>query len=416
MQHDSNQQITGVLPPAEAPRSNAFGFLRIFILLVLLGVCLYYLNKADDSEKALAGPEAPKAEPRSFKDTVVSAFARLTGMPDPTVLAQEQAVRIKELKALHKEKQAQQQQKPDPTEDADSMLQLATALRDAGVKLKGVSQCRYTQYQREAFGGHDSPARKVLESIYTECRTRDQCAGIRGYPTWTLSDKQWPGNRSLAALREVLAEARMLNPQPMLQGPSEPRIEEIPDAQHNEVTGDAELTEADIQMFLARLKKDAAGNKFADAIAALQSSKNAVTHTDVQKALVSGATPAPGGSAAASSAGFPPDEPKKENVRGVANYPPLNVMDMPGTQPFVLQQEHHEDQTRQGNVPRLSMELPKPTAEVAQLHVETFVPENTHVLTRDPNGSQFSKKRYPHSADITTGEGLSDKVVYNEKN
>ena len=159
------------------------------------------------------------------------------------------------------------------TESSDSLLKLAIGLRDSGMKLKGVSQCRYTQIQREAFGGRDSEARRVIESIYTECRSRDMCPNIRGYPTWTLSDRQWPGNRSANALRAMLEEAKTTNLKPMLQGPSEPVIEMVPDAQHAEQTGDEELSPEAATALLHQIKTKDESDDYGDAIDEVEAGK-----------------------------------------------------------------------------------------------------------------------------------------------
>ena len=89
---------------------------------------------------------------------------------------------------------------------------------------------------------------------------------------------------------------------------------------------------------------------------------------------------------------------------------------MPGTAPFVLWQEKHEDQTRQGNVPRASSENHNPTPSIMRQHLATFDNEKVHAATRDPNADSYSLKKFPHSADITTGEAFSDKTIYTEKN
>lgn len=350
-------------------------------------------------------------------------------------------------------------------ENSNSLLHLAKRIRDSGLRLKGVSQCRFTQIQREAFGDRDSPARKIIESIYTECRnivktdasgkevTVSSCPNIHGYPTWTLNDKHWPGNRSHNALRALVTEVEQLNPEPMLQGASEPQIENIPDAIHVETTGDEILTTELIKKMQKRIVEEDESNDYGNAVAEVEARKEATIHlrtngTTTPSPTTGGADPAvEGGAAAGAGGGFAPDQlrleaasaeqiaedapgeedkpkgrtprrraAKKENVRGVSNYPPLNVPDMPGTNVFVLDAEMHDDQTRQGNVPRASEENDKATPGVLNQHLSTMLPEMTHVATRVPGASQISQNRYPHSSDITTGDAFSDKTIYVEKN
>ena len=89
---------------------------------------------------------------------------------------------------------------------------------------------------------------------------------------------------------------------------------------------------------------------------------------------------------------------------------------MPGTAPFVLRQEQHDDQTRQGNAPRASSENHNPTPALANQHIAGFLQEENHVSTRNVNADSYSVKRFPHSSDITTGEAFADKTVIYEKN
>jgi hypothetical protein len=321
-------------------------------------------------------------------------------------------------------------------ESPDSLLRLAQRLRDSGMQLKGVSQCLHTRLQREAFGGRDSEARKILESLYTECRSEKQCPNIRGYPTWTLGDNRWPGNRSANNLRELVTQAEQLNPRRMLQAPAEPQAENFPDAQHVE-RGPADDEQLADDMVAQLIEADAYG----DAVAEIESNKEGAASAGAAAATTTpaptgGANPAVAGGAAAGAAGggFAPDgsatleneaaapakrprraAAKKENVRGVSNYPPLNVPVMPGTAPFLLDMEYHDDQTRQGNVPRASAENPAPTAGLVQQQVQALEPLAAH-LARAPGAATVAQNRYPQAADISTGDPFADKTVYVEKN
>jgi hypothetical protein len=58
------------------------------------------------------------------------------------------------------------------------------------------------------FGGRDSPARKTLESIYVECRNRDQCPGVDAFPTWVSGDLRLRAYHPAPELREFLVRVR----------------------------------------------------------------------------------------------------------------------------------------------------------------------------------------------------------------
>lgn len=80
-----------------------------------------------------------------------------------------------------------------PSESPEDLVKLAQAAKDSGLMIMGVTQCGWTRKQREMFGGRDSEARKIIESIYVECRNREMCPNVRGYPTWAHGEQQFPG-------------------------------------------------------------------------------------------------------------------------------------------------------------------------------------------------------------------------------
>lgn len=404
----------------------------ILVLIVSIGAILYYHSYV--REKQEAKDEKAEVEKERVVDKAMN-FARVVlGIEAvrPKAIVEQPVV----ARGMHGAQS--ENTRMVVTENSDSMLKLAIGLRASGMKLKGVSQCRYTQIQREAFGGRDSEARRVIESIYTECRSRDMCPNIRGYPTWTLNDRQWPGNRSANALRAMLEEAKTTNMKSMLQGPSEPVIEMIPDAQNTEQTGDEELSPEAAAALLNQIKTKDESDDYGDAIAEVEAGKIAnlaaasdgvvVPNANVvvpetktlggfDAAATGGTLPfVVGGFVADTATTSPPMGVKKENVRGVSKFAPLNVPDMPGTAPFVLRQEQHDDQTRQGNAPRASSENHKATVGVMGQHIAGFLQEETHVATRNINADSYSLKRFPHASDITTGEAFTDKTIVHEKN
>lgn len=274
-------------------------------------------------------------------------------------------------------------------ETAESLLKLAKDAKAAGLLIQGVTQCGWTRKQREMFGNASSPARKVIESIYIECRDRSMCPNIRGYPTWVRGDQQFPGFKDPAKIRELIKEVGPAPVQPMLQEASEPVADNIPDvkAQAPSATNPAEIK--------AQANADAALAKVVGA---------------VRQGQAAAAAQAQGAGAAQLQKGD-----KVENVRGVSAYPPLAPPVMPGTAPFQLNESMASNQMRQGNVPRLAVENPDPVAALANQMAATFQ-QIAADQARDPNSGQFSNAQLPQSATITTGDAFADKRIYTEIN
>ena len=308
-----------------------------------------------------------------------------------------------------------------PTEDPKELLSLATRLKDAGFVLMGVSSCSWTGLQREIFGDRNSEARKVIESIYTECRGRGMCPGVRSFPTWARGDDHVRGFQPPAKLREIVTMMEQKEPRVMIQEVSEPNEENIPDAKHA-VQEKKVLTPEDAKQMAEELFKKM---KAEEEAAAKKSASNAA------------AAAAAGGSTGGDSQSAPTNckkenevaevdrvtdddapqntefinEAKKEYARGVSAYAPLNVPDMPGTAPFNLEPEHADFQNMQGNVPRAARQNHAPNAELTRQVVRAFETFEADVMERDSQSSAFSATRYPHSVPITTGEGMTSKAV-----
>ena len=302
--------------------------------------------------------------------------------------------------------QAQLAAGPVHNESKSAMAEIAASAKAAGLRLQGVSQCKWTQHQREMFGDRDDAARKEIESIYTECRTREMCPNVKGYPTWLHGDRQYPGFKSPSALKALIREVESQQAVPSLQGAAEPVEENIPAAVP--VLGAAETPDPTM---MYEMMKRMLSKKEADALAALESNKE----QDQSNATGGGAQKGePGGSAPGVKCGD--TAPAKENVRGVSFHPPLNVPDMPGTAPFVLNTSFADDQTRQGNVPRMAADSRKATAALAEQVVNTFNQATTHEATRSAAAHVYSQAKFPHSVDITTGDGFDDKTLEVAKN
>jgi hypothetical protein len=307
-------------------------------------------------------------------------------------------------------------------ETEDSMLKLAKRAKAAGLKLQGRTQCIWTKHQREMFGKRDSEARKVLESMYIECQTRDMCPNVRGYPTWGYNDKQFPGFKPPEVLRQLIKDVETIMPRAMIQGASEPIDEaNIPDAIHSVKAAETKMTPEDIKKMMIQVMKEAEENKkgsdaaMAEANREISDDKSGGDRDEKYEKLGGSQPNTTGGSAGGTSC-TKHKKIRKENVRGVSNYPPLNVPDMPGTEPLVLDLQHSDNQTRQGNIPRASAENHAGTAGVAQQVVSAFNHAQHHNQTRSETGDTFSTTKYPHTIDITTGEAFSDKRIVVPKN
>lgn len=292
-----------------------------------------------------------------------------------------------------------------PKETPESLLKLATKAKEAGLMIQGVTQCGWTRRQREMFGGASSPARKVIESIYIECRDRSMCPNIRGYPTWVRGDQQYPGFKDAARLRALIEEVAPQPVQPMLQQASEPVEENIPEIKKQADQAPMPQTVKSDEEAEAALQKMLAGVESGGAAGAKEQRAAALQEMAVD--------PVP-----AAGEGEPQQMEKGdkvENVRGVSAYPPLAPPVMPGTAPFQLQEPMAANQMRQGNVPRLSASNSDPVYELAQQMASTFS-QIASDQARNPNSSQYSDCAAPQSSTITTGEALDDKRIYTEIN
>jgi hypothetical protein len=281
-----------------------------------------------------------------------------------------------------------------PAASPAELLAVAQAAKDAGFVIQGVTQCIWTRRQRELFGDAKSPARKVIESIYIECRSREDCANVRGYPTWTRGDTQFPGYRDLDAIRVMVKDAGAQPRMPMLQGAPEPVDDVMPEEQAALVAPPAPTQPA------AAPSPSAAPSSVSTAAARseLAAMIRSISSEVVDELLKSRA----------------PGAPIVEHVRGVSNFPPLNVPDMPGTKPWDVKPSLFVDQAMQGNVPRRSEELDEATVALAQQMAFTFQ-QIAYDERRDPNSADFSRAQLPGSARVSASENpLDDKRIVSQ--
>lgn len=79
----------------------------------------------------------------------------------------------------------------------DLPLNLAQCLTEKGAKMYGTSWCGHCSNQKAVFG----ESFKYID--YVDCEQRgDECsaAGIRGFPTWIIDKRAYPGRQSLERL------------------------------------------------------------------------------------------------------------------------------------------------------------------------------------------------------------------------
>ena len=283
-------------------------------------------------------------------------------------------------------------------ETPESMLKLAKEIEASGLTIHGVTQCGWTRKQREIFGDRTAEARKVFERVYIECTTRDMCPDIRGYPSWKYGLQVFPGFKTAAQIRALIKSLQSTPKQEMLHMPSEPMEENLPE----------EKNAADVAPSNEELKEKKAVAKKKVAAAKRVVKKSTVTIEEI---------PSDSEEAAEDSDATITEKMKgkKEFIRGVSDYPPLNVPNMPGTAPMALAANngpsHAGDQFIQGNRAPLSVSNPLPTPELSQQMAQSM-----EAVARDQQrsmtDSQFTKAMYPHSSTITVGDPLADKKIH----
>lgn len=83
------------------------------------------------------------------------------------------------------------------TEQKPELNTFAQCLTDQGVIMYGTEWCPHCRNQKELFGS-------AFEHInYIDCEANTKActdAGIRGYPTWIINGKEFPGEQSLTSL------------------------------------------------------------------------------------------------------------------------------------------------------------------------------------------------------------------------
>jgi hypothetical protein len=273
---------------------------------------------------------------------------------------------------------------PPPRESPAELARLALRLKEAGFVLQGVSHCRWTQVQRELFGAREDEARRVLESIYVECRGEDMCPGLRGYPTWVRGDRKFGGFQPAARLRAILAEVEQGEPRPMLAGPAEPQAENLPDARHAEAA----------PRLYTRAEAEAMARELAREFGEVPAGESGAKQEEAKEQEGEGAK----------------QQKRTEHARGVAAFAPLNAPNLPGVGPMQLDVEHHEFQALQGNAPRAALADSGANRHMVEQLVRSFdhAQENA---ARDPRAAVSQAAPLPHSAPLSTGDPLADPAL-----
>lgn len=286
-----------------------------------------------------------------------------------------------------------------PNETPESMLKLAKEVAESGLHVYGVSQCGWTVKQREMFGDRNSEARKIFEKTYIECTTRDMCPDIKGYPSWKYGLQVFPGFKTAAEIRTLVASLQSTPKQQMLHMPSEPMEENLPEEKHTSNTApDGPVLKKQQEK---RKKAAVAAKKKA---ASASAKKTTVTIEEL-----------PSDTEVEEEEGVPDlVEPRVEKIRGVSDFPPLNVPDMPGTAPMALAANngpsHATDQFLQGNRAPLAVSNPHTTPQLSKQMAQSME-QVARDQQRDVNESTFTKAMLPQSATITRGDPFSDKSI-----
>lgn len=366
---------------------------RLFLILILFGIAIYAMNMSFKMKQGRGA--APGRSP----------FAWLQGM-----LGGKDRSRPQQLPALLDGAPEDLRVPPGLA------LSVARRLKAAGFRLYGVSRCRYTEDQRDMFGPRGSSARTVLESMYTECTPSSVCPGISVFPTWVHKGRSYPGIRDTTSLMIMVNEVEEEDDDGQQGGHDEADEEEEGGARRKGLSDaeKAEIAEAVYQRLKAEFSKCpvVARSKcpLAPAPEDEQEAGQDTEEEEEEAAAPVSAEEVEMKALRSRKAGL------VEDVRGVSTYPNLNVPFMPGTEPEHLFGESYADfQARQGNVPRAAYQNREPTRDVAQQIVDSLqnLDGREYRVPLDPNESAYSEQRFPHSANITTGEGMDNKSVIN---
>lgn len=147
------------------------------LLISFLGLIWYFFGDRIASYLKFGPTPAAKAAALIDAATVEAAKVAAVNPPAPPVMTDEDV----------KSKFPPEVQARLKTETEETLLALATELKERGFKMYGSPSCFYTKAQRIVFGGNGSKARRTFEDVFIDCvqgGTVCPAEGIRAFPTW----------------------------------------------------------------------------------------------------------------------------------------------------------------------------------------------------------------------------------------
>lgn len=281
-----------------------------------------------------------------------------------------------------------------PAASEEELLDLAKRLKKHGIKVYGVTPCGWTKRQRDMFGARDSPARKVMESLYTECRSPDVCPGVMGYPTWKHGEHSFPGFKNVSDLEEIISEVKNK------KRATAPRVhkkrvevmevvEEVSDEEEEDVVVQQEPT-----ITIEEIQDDEEDNtnESDQVVEDTPPAEPTPVATPVVKKKVRTVR----------------KKTRVEKARGVSEFAPLAVPDMPGTSVFEPSVSRAQEQSQQGNIPHQSLEQPDPVIDIVNQFTQSYE-QVASDEKRNPDTAAVNEAKLPQSATISTGDALEDK-------
>lgn len=279
------------------------------------------------------------------------------------------------------------------------LLDLAKRLKKHDIKVYGVTPCGWTKRQRDMFGSRESQARKLMESLYTECRSPDDCPDIMGYPTWKHGEKSFPGFKTVEDLESMIEEVKKSKKSATAPKVVKKRvevmevIEEIEESDSDEVEPLPESSGVTIEELPE--EPEAEGETLQE---------ESIHESEEETS----ATPPPSPKPVIKKRRTLKKKSRVEHARGVSEYAPLAIPDMPGTGVFEPDVSRTQEQTDQGNIPRQALENPDPVADIANQFTQSYQQVAADEL-RSTKTAAVNEAKLPQSATISTGDALQDK-------
>lgn len=276
---------------------------------------------------------------------------------------------------------------PPSAASEEELLDLAKRLKKHGIKVYGVTPCGWTKRQRDLFGNRESPARKLMETIYTECRSPSDCPGIMGYPTWKHGEKSFPGFKTPEDLESMIEEVKASKK----EAPAKVHKKRVEVMEVIEEESDGEPVVSNTGVTIEELPEEEENEEEQEEVApVVVEKKEEPKPVIVKKRRVV------------------KKKARVEHARGVSEYAPLAIPDMPGTGVFEPDVSRAQEQTAQGNIPRQALENNDPVAHIANQFTQSYQ-QVASDETRSTDTAAVNEAKLPHSATISTGDAFQDK-------